>query len=140
MFGLETLASGSPRYERCREYPDNGARTTRCALMAFFVFTILGIVIPVFIITTKLEIFFILAITCYVITIISFIVVLWRTLSYHRFLRRQEASGIPFDPEKNLSITNYIRKLIFLPPEGYSSSQMPPQIETQNIELMERNQ
>ncbi|GFQ80346.1 hypothetical protein TNCT_643351 [Trichonephila clavata] len=140
MYGLEgILSSVSPRHQRSREYPDNGARTTRSYLMASLLFIILGTVTPVLFLLTELKIFFTLTIVCWAIAIILFIRGLWRVLHYYRFLRRQEASGIPSDRERNLLFTNYIRELVFLSPDGYPSSQIPLQNETRNIELLERN-
>ncbi|GFT76481.1 hypothetical protein TNCV_3022541 [Trichonephila clavipes] len=45
---------------------------------------------------------------------------LWRIIRYYLLLRRQEASGIPFDPEDNLSLENYMRVLVWLDPKGYN--------------------
>ncbi|GFT76497.1 hypothetical protein TNCV_3022671 [Trichonephila clavipes] len=135
--GVESFDSDSVGYVRLRVYPDCGVRTTRAALMLMIVCSALGLVFPVIYIFTEQDIYFTLTSTCYGIANLLLIVVLWRIFSYYQFLRRQKASGIPFDSNTTLSFENYILKLAFLPLEDYSGNQMPVQNEVQDMELLE---
>ncbi|GFQ91852.1 hypothetical protein TNCT_435291 [Trichonephila clavata] len=106
-------------YQRLRDYPNNGALTTRLILILFFTYFALGIIfaiISVFVEKFKWWIALLPAAISFVLLVWAF----WRTIQYYLLLRRQEASGIPFDPEKNLSLDNYLRVLVYLDPKGYT--------------------
>ncbi|GFY77516.1 uncharacterized protein TNIN_147431 [Trichonephila inaurata madagascariensis] len=117
-----------------RVYPDNGARTTRDVLMACFAFVLLGMVIPVFFLLTKQDIFLALPYISYGIALALYLVFLFRIFHYYWHLRGLEAIGMPFNPARYLSFPNYLRIIAFLPPEGYSNSQTPVQNEDEAIE------
>ncbi|GFQ80350.1 hypothetical protein TNCT_643371 [Trichonephila clavata] len=131
--GVDPIASDLQEYERLRVYPDCGVRTTRTLLMSLLICAILGMVFPVFYIATKKDLYFMLTSVCIGISNFLFIMVLWRILRYYLFLRRQRASGIPFDPTETLSFANYILKLTYLPLEDYSGNRMPVQNEAESM-------
>ncbi|GFT76466.1 uncharacterized protein TNCV_3022431 [Trichonephila clavipes] len=126
-------SSGYQMYVRC-VYPDNGARTTRDVLVASLTFILLGMLFTGLFLLLAKEKMFVSAYTCYGIGLFYFLVVLLRVFLYYRLLRDLEATGVPFDPATYLSFANYLRIIAFLPPEGYSNSQIPVQNEDETIE------
>ncbi|GFQ91845.1 hypothetical protein TNCT_435261 [Trichonephila clavata] len=106
-------------YQRLGAHPNNGAFATRFILKLFFFNFALGISLAVVSIFTEVLALWI-AVLLVAMSFILLVWVFWRIIQYYLLLRRQEASGIPFNPEENLSLDNYLRVLVYLDPKGYT--------------------
>ncbi|GFQ91855.1 hypothetical protein TNCT_435301 [Trichonephila clavata] len=136
LISLGSFLYGTPGYqtERALVYPDNGAKTTIHVLMGSFIFILLGLLTPLLFLLTKKEEFLALAYILYGIALLLNLAFFFRILLHYMFLRNLEATGVPFNPDIHLSFLNYLRVIVFLPPEGYSTSQTFVQNEDEAIE------
>ncbi|GFQ91850.1 hypothetical protein TNCT_435281 [Trichonephila clavata] len=106
-------------YPRLGDYPNNGALATRLILILFFTYFAIGIIFAISSVFVEGFKWWI-ALLPAAISFVLLVWVFWRIIQYYLLLRRQEASGIPFDPKENLSFDNYLRVLVCLDPKGYT--------------------